>query len=298
MNTRKIGKLRGLEKNQQRLGWMFIIPALLLIALTCFYPMIETLLLSFQSGKANNLSFSGFRNYARLIKDKTFLAALENSVYYLFLQIPIMLAISLFLAVLVNDKGVRGRGVYRTLIFLPAATSLASCSIIFMRIFANDGYVNTLLLQRNVIDEYIAFLSDKWMARAIIMLVITWRWAGVNMIYFLTGLQNIDDSLYEAASIDGATGMQQFSYITVPLLKPTILMTTILSTTGNIKLFDEVYNITGGGPANATITLSNYLYRLCFDGVPQYGYASAVAYVIFIIAAVLALIQMKVGDKE
>lgn len=287
-----------LERRTQRYGWLFILPAVALIALTSFYPMFETLLLSFQSGKANNLKWAGLRNYVRLFRDATFLAALKNTLFYLVIQIPVMLSLALVLAVLVNDRGLKGRGVYRTLIFLPAVTSLASCSIIFLRLFANDGYVNTMLLKAGLISERIAFLSNKWSARAIIMLVMTWRWTGTNMIYFLAGLQSIDESLYEAASIDGATGAQSFLRITLPLLKPTLLLTTITSTTGTMKLFDEVYNITAGGPANGTITLSNYLYELCFGGVPQYGYASSIAYIIFIIAALLAFIQMKVGDKE
>ena len=287
-----------LERKTQRIGWMFIIPALALVVLTHFYPMFETLLLSLQSGKANNLKWAGMRNYVRLFKDATFLAALENTLFYLVVQIPVMLSLALILAVLVNDRKLKGRGIYRTLIFLPAVTSLASCSIIFLRLFANDGYINTLLLNTGVISEYIDFLANKWSARAIIILVMTWRWTGTNMIYFLSGLQNIDDSLYEAAAIDGATGVQAFTRITMPLLKATLLLTTITSTTGTMKLFDEVYNITGGGPANGTITLSNYLYQLCFGGVPQYGYASAIAYIIFLIAALLAFIQMKVGDKE
>lgn len=209
-----------------------------------------------------------------------------------------MLGLALMLAVLVNDSSIRGRGIYRTLIFLPAVTSLASCSIIFLRLFANDGYLNTLLMQHGFIDRAIAFLSDRMGARLIIVLVMTWRWTGVNMIYYLSGLQSIDESLYEAAAIDGATGFARFRLITIPLLKPTILMTTITSTTGTLKLFDEVYNITGGGPANATITLSQYLYQLCFKGVPQYGYASAIAYIIFLLAALLALLQMKAGDSK
>lgn len=292
------GHKRSLEKRTSLRGWLFILPALALILFTCFYPMVETLLLSFQKGKANQLSYAGLRNYARLLSDSTFWAALENTLFFLVVQIPIMLGLALMLAVLVNDSSIRGRGIYRTLIFLPAVTSLASCSIIFLRLFANDGYLNTLLMQHGFIDRAIAFLSDRMGARLIIVLVMTWRWTGVNMIYYLSGLQSIDESLYEAAAIDGATGFARFRLITIPLLKPTILMTTITSTTGTLKLFDEVYNITGGGPANVTITLSQYLYQLCFKGVPQYGYASAIAYIIFLLAALLALLQMKAGDSK
>lgn len=291
-------KKPSLERITARRGWWFILPALAFITLTSFYPMIEAFLLSLQKGKANNLTWTGLRNYERLLSDQTFLAALENTLFYLVVQMPVMLILALLLAVLVNDPRIKGRGIYRTLIFLPAATSLASCSIVFLRLFANDGYINTLLQDLGLIDTFIAFLSNKWTARGLIMLVMTWRWTGVNMIYYLSGLQAIDDHLYEAASIDGATGFASFRLITLPLLKPTILMTTILSTSGTMKLFDEVYNITKGGPANTTLTLSNYLYRLCFQGVPQYGYASAIAYVIFLIVALLAFIQLKAGDKE
>ena len=118
------------------------------------------------------------------------------------------------------------------------------------------------------------------------------------MIFYLAGLQNIDYQVYEAARIDGASATQQFTKITVPLLKPVILMTTVLSTNGTLQLFDEVKNMTKGGPNNATTTISTYIYKLTFEQVPQFGYASALAYTIFIMVAILAFMQMKVGDKE
>ena len=127
---------------------------------------------------------------------------------------------------------------------------------------------------------------------------ITWRWTGYNMIFFISGMQNIDPSIYEAAEIDGATKWDQFFKITIPNLRPIILFTTITSTIGTLQLFDEVQNITGGGPANATTTLSQYIYNLSYKFTPNFGYAAAVSFVIVIAIVILSIIQTKIGGKE
>ena len=150
----------------------------------------------------------------------------------------------------------------------------------------------------HVISEPINWLTNATFARILIILAITWRWTGYNMVFYLSGLQSIDDSIYEAASIDGANGFQKFFHMTLPLLKPIILFTTINSTIGTLQLFDEPMNITQGGPANATITISQYIYNLLFKYQPNFGYAAAVSYVIVVLIVVLSFIQMKVGDKR
>ena len=149
-----------------------------------------------------------------------------------------------------------------------------------------------------MISEPINWLTNPTFARILIIIAITWRWTGYNMIFYLSGLQSIDDSIYEAAAIDGATGFQKFRYMTVPLLKPIILFTTINSTIGTLQLFDETMNITQGGPANTTITISQYIYNLLFKYQPNFGYAAAVSFVVVILIVVLSFIQMKVGDKN
>ena len=131
-----------------------------------------------------------------------------------------------------------------------------------------------------------------------IILALIWRWTGYNMVFYLAGLQNIEYSVYEAARIDGASPLQTFFKITVPLLKPTILLTTITSTNGTLQLFDESVNLTNGGPANATITMSHYIYNTCFLRAPNFGYGSAMAFFVFIIVAILAFINLKVGDTR
>ena len=149
-----------------------------------------------------------------------------------------------------------------------------------------------------LISERVNWLSQEGSAKVIIILALIWRWTGYNMVFYLAGLQNIDDSLYEAAKIDGANAIQSFFKITVPMLKPTILLTTIMSTNGTLQLFDESVNLTGGGPANSTLTMSHYIYKASFEYNPQFGYAAAMSYVIFILVAILAFVQMKVGAKR
>lgn len=288
----------GLERGIRRRGWVFVIPATLLIITFSFYPMVEAFLLSLQSGKGNALKWAGFSNYARLLKDKVFITALKNTFFYLIIQVPIMLTLALALATMLNDKTLRGKGIYRTLIFLPCATSLVSCAIVFKQLFSANGFINSMLMNLSLIKEPLPFLTNGAWARIIIIVTMLWRWTGYNMVFYLAGLQNIDSQVYEAARIDGASVMQQFTKITAPLLRPIILMTTILSTNGTLQLFDEIRNMTdNGGPANSTITLSMYIYKLTFMNVPQFGYASAIAYCIFIMVAVLAYLQMKAGER-
>ncbi|MBO8462431.1 MAG: sugar ABC transporter permease [Firmicutes bacterium] len=279
-------------------SWLFIIPSVILIVSFVFYPMVQAFLTSLQTGIGANMHFSGIENYKRLLTDTTFRKALFNTVLYLVVQVPIMIVLALIISSILNDKKLKGRGFFRTAIFLPCVTSLVAYSIIFKSLFATDGFINGLLMKIHIIDEPIAWITNAFFARMLIIIAITWRWVGYNMVFYLAGLQGIDDSIYEAAEIDGANGVQRFRYITVPMLKPIILFTTINSTIGTLQLFDEPVNITEGGPANATITISQYIYNLLFKYQPNFGYAAAVSYVIVVLIVVLSFIQMKVGDKR
>lgn len=294
------GSRKGLTIHQKYnlSGWMFLLPAALLICAMNFYPMIQAFVLSFKSGIGNNMTWSGLSNYQRLLEDKVFLTSLVNNFVYLIIQVPIMLILALILASLLNMKDLKGKAFFRTAIFLPCCTSLVSYDIIFKTLFAYDGYVNTILLQLGLIESRVNWLGQTSTAKIIIIIALIWRWTGYNMVFYLAGLQNIDESLYEAAKIDGASPLKTFFKITVPMLKPTILLTTIMSTNGTLQLFDESVNLTGGGPANSTLTMSHYIYKVSFEYNSQFGYAAAISYVIFILVAILAFIQMKVGDKR
>ena len=158
--------------------------------------------------------------------------------------------------------------------------------------------VNALLLKMGVIKEAINWLNNPTTAKAVIIIGLLWRWTGYNMVFYLSAMQSIDYSIYEASHIDGASSFQQLTRITVPLLRPIILVTAIMSTNGTLQLFDESVNLTRGGPGNATITLSHYIYNTMFLMNPNFGYAAAMSFVILVLVAVLAAIQMKVGDKR
>ncbi|MDO5517917.1 MAG: sugar ABC transporter permease, partial [Clostridium sp.] len=280
-------KTKGIESKTNKWGWLFVSFSVVFISLFVFYPTVASLVTSMKSGMGNNLQFVGFDNYKKMFGDATFVKAVSNTFIYLIFQVPIMIVLAMILASMLNSATLKFKGFFRTAIFLPCVTSLVAYSIIMKSIFASDGLVNQFLMALHVISIPIEWVTDPFWAKVLIIIAITWRWTGYNMIFFLSGLQNIDPSVYEAASIDGASTFKKFTKITVPLLKPIILFTSITSTIGTLQLFDEVKNITDGGPANATTTISHYIYNLCFTYTPNFGYAAAVAYVIVIMIIIL-----------
>ena len=293
-----MNKQKGLNMEQKRnlTGWAFLLPASILIFVFCFYPMVQALILSFQKGTGSAVQPAGFANYARILKDATFQQCLFNTIFYFVIQVPIMLILALILAQLLNSPDIKGKGIYRTMIFLPCATSLVSYSMIFKSLFANDGLVNRVLSTVGI--PTVDWFQNAWAARWVIVIALIWRWTGYNMVFYLAGLQNIDYSIYEAARIDGASPVQQFIHLTIPLLKPTILLTAIMSTSGTLQLFDESVNLTAGGPGKATMTLTHYIYNISFVETPKFNYAAALSVFILVVVAVLSAIQMKVGDKR
>lgn len=291
----------GLLAKQEAAGWGFLAPASLLIFIMSFYPMVQAFITSLKTGSSANLQWAEplFKNYTRMFKDKVFMTSMGNTFLYLLIQVPIMLVLAILLAQLLNNKDLKLRGLFRTLIFLPCATALVSYALIFKTLFANEGLINAFLKSIGIIKENVNWLGQPDTAKAVIIIALLWRWTGYNMVFFLAGLQNIEYSVYEAANIDGASGWKTFWHITVPLLRPVIVMTGIMSINGTLQLFDESVNLTNGGPSNTTITMSHYIYNNSLgQGVANFGYASALAFVVFILVAILAFINMKVGDTR
>ena len=298
MNSNKKG--RTLVAKQKAAGWAFLTPATLMIVVMSFYPMVRAFLISLQTGAGANMRFAEpiFSNYQRMMADKVFIKSIDNTFLYLLIQVPIMLILAILLAQLLNNKDLKFKGLFRTCVFLPCATSLVSYALIFRSLFAQEGLINSILVKLHILESGYNFLGNAASAKIVIIIALVWRWTGYNMVFYLSGLQKIEDSVEEAAKIDGANGWKTFWGITVPLLKPTIIMTFIMSINGTLQLFDESVNLTKGGPANATITMSHYVYNTCFINVPNFGYASAMAFLIFIMVAVLAFINLKVGDTR
>ena len=255
--------------------------------------------MSLQKGKGTVVEFAGLDNYIRLFQDPVFISSTINTITYFIIQVPVMLVLALIISSILNNPRLKFRGFFRTAIFVPCVTSLVAYSLLFKSMFATDGIINQVLVSLHIVSEPIPWLLETFWAKVVIIFAITWRWTGYNMIFYLSSMQNIDRGVYEAAEIDGAGAWQKFWYITVPLLKPVILLTAIMSTTGTLQLFDEVVNITSGGPAHSTMSISQYIYNLSFKYAPDFGYAATVSYAIFIMVAVLSLIQMKVsGDRN
>lgn len=298
MNKKKGLSITGKQKIA---GWAYLFPATILICIMSFYPIIQAIFTSFKTGPSANMSWcdpAGY-NYTRMFQDAIFKTSVKNTFLYLIIEVPVMLVLAMLLAQLLNNKDLKFKGLFRTCVFLPCATSLVSYSLIFKSMFATNGLINTILVNLGILENNYNFLGNPGSAKAIIIIALIWRWTGYNMVFFLAGLQNIEYSVYEAAKIDGANAWQTFWRITVPLLKPTIVMTVIMSINGTLQLFDESVNLTSGGPANSTITMSHYIYNISFGkGVANFGYASALCFVVFIMVAVLAFINMKVGDKR
>lgn len=279
-------------------GNAFLIFPVILITIFVFVPMVFALITSFQTGLPLAMKFSGFANYKRLLSDQLFIKSFNNTFIFLIFQVPIMLFLAIIISNFLNEKKLKFKGLFRTAIFLPCITSMVSYSLIMKTLFATNGIVNNFLINLHIISNPIGWLTDPFWAKLLIIIAITWRWTGYNMIFFLSGMQNINPEIYEAADLDGATKWQQLIKITIPNLKPIILFTGITSTIGTLQLFDEVVNITNGGPANATSTLSYYIYNLSFRYTPDFGYAAAVSFVIVFFTVILSIIQTKLGGNK
>ena len=300
MNDNK-KKGMSISAKQKAAGWLYLTPATLLIAVMSFYPIIQAIITSFKKGSSANMQWADplTYNYARMFQDKLFLNSVKNTFLYLIVEVPVMLVLAMILAQILNNKDLKFKGLFRTCVFLPCATSLVSYALIFKSLFATQGLLNSILVNLGILKENFNFLGTPWSAKMIIIIALIWRWTGYNMVFYLAGLQGIEYQVYEAAKIDGASSWQTFWRITVPLLKPVIIMTVIMSINGTLQLFDESVNLTKGGPANATITMSHYIYNSSFgEGVANFGYASAMSFFVFILVAILALINLKVGDTR
>ena len=294
------------EKQLNRTGWFFIIPSSILLLFFIVYPIFYSLYLSFTSTKGIVTQFVGIKNYIRMFNDPMFFLALRNTFTLLLIQVPIMLILSITFAAILNNKKIRFRGFFRTALFLPAVTSLIAYSILFKMLFSYDGLINNTLISLSIIDSPLQWMTTPKLATFVLILAMIWRWTGYNMIFYLSAMQNISEDLYEAASIDGASKVKTFFAITVPLLKPIILFTTVMSTIGTLQLFDEPMNLSQGGttssmigPDNVFLTLSVYIYNICFKYTPNFGYAATVSYAILLIIALLTFVQFTLSrDKE
>ena len=285
-----------LHKKTRFFPYAMLLPTIVIFAVFMIYPILYSFYLSFTEFSGGTYNFVGLQNYIELFHDPVFYKALFNTFFYLIIQVPVMISLALLLAVLIEQKFIRGKGFFRMATFLPTITSLVAYSLVFKVLFnTNYGLINYIIEFFG--GEKVQWIYSAWPARASIIISITWRWVGYNMIILLAGIQAIPTEMYESASLDGANFWQQLFYITIPAIKPIILFTTITSTIGTLQLFDEPYILTQGGPNYATITLGEYLYDNGFTFL-KFGFASALGYVMVIIIGLLSWIQFRMNKED
>ena len=297
----RIGKtLREVKK--KRWGYAFISPFYILFAVFSVYPILFSIYLSFTKWKGVGPKvFVGLENYSRLFKDPIFWQSIRNGFIIFFLYVPIMTLLALVLAVILNSKFVKFFRFFRTMLFIPYITTMIAVGYIFRTMMdTNYGLFNVVLTSIGL--PAVPWLENVWWARISISLLILWAWLGYNMVIMLAGLQTIPKDMVEAATIDGASPAQAFFRITIPLMRPIIIFSVILSTIGSFGLFNEVYALTTvgymmGTPQYATITPLVYVYQQAFQNF-NFSYASAVSYLYFVIIFVLAIVQFRYFGRE
>jgi len=275
-------------------GYMFISPWLIGFVIFTLGPIVVSLLMSFTDWDViTSPAWIGVSNYTKLISDELFVKALSNTLYYTVLSVPLGMLGALLLALLLNQK-VKGTYIFRTIYYLPSVTSGVAVALLWRWIFNPEfGIANNILTKLHV--PAVGWLSDpKWAMPALIIMSL-WS-VGGGMLIYLAGLQGIPRELYEAAEIDGASSMRKFWSVTIPLLTPTIFFNMVMSVIGSFQVFTQAYVMTGGGPGNSTLFYVLYLYRNAFEWFKM-GYASALAWVLFIIILIPTLLQFKFANR-
>ncbi len=235
--------------------------------------------------------FVGFDNYQRALSDPVFRGAVQHNVVFILLSLLVQLPVGLALALLLNRK-MRGRGLLRTILFAPYVLSEVIAAVTWLLILQPEGLADAVLASVGLGDAVQLWLADRNVVLYTMFLVITWKYIGFAIILFLAGLQAVPPELYEAAEIDGAPAWKRVRYITLPLLGPTIRIWIFLSIIGSLQLFDLVWIMTGGGPANASNTMATYIIDHGFRR-SQFGYGNAVAMILFILSFAVALLYQR-----
>ena len=278
--------------SQKAAPYVFVLPFVLTFLIFFAYPIVDTIVMSFQKVSGGGNEWVGLKNYQTLL-NPVFYKALKNSILYMILSCALMIPIPMFLATMLNSKAMKAKGFFRSIMFIPALTSVVVAGVIFRLMFGE--------LEGSFMNQVISFFGMEpmvWLRRTVpvwiaLLLLCLWRWTGVNMMYYLSGLQQIPGDLYESADIDGASAIQKFRYITLPLLKPTTVYVLTISIFGVMAMFTESYLLFNGNnsPNNVGLTVVGYLYRM---GLTQnnVGLGSAIGVVLLIIVLILNVIQL------
>jgi len=295
-----VGPRRGWR--QDLIGWSFAAPFLILFGIFLALPILAAFALSFTSFGLRDLdnpigtTVVGVQNYTDLLGDPKFWKSLGNTIYFVVVGVPLTLALGLVVANALSRGITRFRTVFRVGYYLPVITSIVAIAVVWRFLLNPDvGLINLLLGKFGITGPN--WLASSALAMPSIIAMAVWRNLGFAMVVFVAGMQAIPAMLYEAASIDGAGRWQAFRYVTLPMLRPTILFMLVITTIGYLQLFEEPFVMTDGGPLDATLSVTMYMYQQGFEFFHQ-GYASAIAYVLFVIVAIVAFLQFKFLRSE
>ncbi len=284
------------------IGWAFAAPFVILFGIFLAFPILASFLLSFTSFGLRDLTnpigatFVGLQNYLDVFADSTFWTSLLNTAYFVLVGVPLTLVLGLLIANALNRGVTRFRTAFRVGYYLPVITSIVAIAVVWRFLLAPDaGLINMVLSGLGIKGP--DWLADPVFAMPSIIAMAVWRNLGFAMVVFLAGMQAIPTSLYEAAAIDGAGRWQAFRYVTIPMLRPTILFMTVITTIGYLQLFEEPFVMTDGGPLDKTLSVTMYMFRQGFRFFHQ-GYASAIAYLLFVIVAIVAFLQFRFLRSE
>lgn len=282
--------------SQRVAPYVFVAPFIITFLVFFTYPLISTILMSFQEITGSGNHWIGFKNYSDMFANKNFYTAVKNSVTYMVLTCAILIPVPMLLAYMTESKLTKAGGFFKTVAFMPVLCSVVVAGIIFRMMFSElDGAM------MNQVRVFLGLKPIIWLktpggSMFAMVLLCFWRWTGMNMLYYMAGLKSIPGELYEAADIDGANAVQKFTKICLPLLKPTTIYVLTISIYAGLAMFTESYMIFGGNnsPKNYGLTIVGYLYRYGFEKVDKFGFASAVGLVLLVGALIITLIQLQI----
>lgn len=288
-----MSKFKKLFYSQKVAPYVFVLPFMLSLIIFWAYPLISGIVMSFQDISFGKRTFVGLSHYTKLMGDKFFAIAVGNSVEYMLLTLLLMIPIPLVLAVLMESRLTKAKGVWKVIMYIPALTSVVISGMLFRMMFSEAAGSQMNQLMAWLGKTPIAWLKTKWTAWIALLLLCMWRWTGVNMLYFLSGLKSIDTSIYESADIDGANAWQKLWYLTLPLIKPTTIYVVTISVYAGLSMFLESFMLWNGNssPKNIGLTIVGYLYKRGIEK-NDLGYACAVGMVLMVIALIINVIQL------
>lgn len=277
-------------------AWLFMAPALIMLAIFVFAPIIGSLpLMFFDYSVLGETKFVGLQNFQEAFADRDFQISMVNTVVFVAV-VPVIQILSLLLAVLVNQK-LRGITIFRTLYYIPVVTSMVAVSIMWGFLFDPNGLINTTLLQSKIISSPLGFLNDSKSAMLCIMFITIWQGLGYYMMMYLAGLQSLPHDMEEAAMVDGANAVKVFFKIKIPLMRPYIWFCTLNSVISAVGVFDAVYVLTKGGPDNATMVINYYSYVKAFTDF-KFGYSAAIGFIQALITGAFSIFLYLYGKKS